>query len=116
MKIKPVRIQRSRQKGWTVPENGLETVYVGRGSKWGNPFKVGEDGTLDEVLIKYEHNLFPYTHGTKTLADYSTTIMNNAYIREQLHGKNLMCWCKLDCKCHADILLKVANSKYKVKI
>ena len=31
----PVRIQRSRAKGWRMPAN---TVYVGRPTKWGNPF------------------------------------------------------------------------------
>lgn len=36
---KPRRIQRRRTKGWRMPEN---TVYVGRGSKWGNPYRVGE--------------------------------------------------------------------------
>ena len=34
----PKRIQRRRTKGWRMPPN---TVYVGRPSKWGNPFKVG---------------------------------------------------------------------------
>jgi len=31
----PVRVQRKRTKGWRMPEN---TVYVGRPSKFGNPF------------------------------------------------------------------------------
>lgn len=31
----PARIQRKRTKGWRMPEGA---VYVGRGSKWGNPF------------------------------------------------------------------------------
>jgi hypothetical protein len=31
----PERIQRKRTKGWRMPEGA---VYVGRGSKWGNPF------------------------------------------------------------------------------
>lgn len=35
----PRRIQRRRTKGWRMPEGA---VYVGRGSKWGNPYKVGE--------------------------------------------------------------------------
>lgn len=35
--IKPVRITRSRQHKQVSP-NGLPIVYVGRGSKWGNPF------------------------------------------------------------------------------
>jgi hypothetical protein len=30
------RIQRKRSKGWRMPEGA---VYVGRGSKWGSPFK-----------------------------------------------------------------------------
>ena len=28
-------------------------VYIGRGSKWGNPFKIGEDGDRHEVIQKY---------------------------------------------------------------
>lgn len=36
----PSRIQRKRTKGWRMPEN---TVYVGRGTDWGNPFKVMGD-------------------------------------------------------------------------
>ena len=35
----PQRVQRRRTKGWRMPEN---TVYVGRGSKWGNPYVIGE--------------------------------------------------------------------------
>lgn len=31
----PKRIQRRRTKGWRMPEGA---IYVGRGSKWGNPF------------------------------------------------------------------------------
>ena len=34
--MKPIRIQRKRTKGWKMPPN---TVYVGRPTKWGNPFK-----------------------------------------------------------------------------
>lgn len=35
----PRRIQRKRTKGWKMPEN---TVYVGRPTKWGNPWRVGD--------------------------------------------------------------------------
>lgn len=37
--MKPVRVQRKRTKGWVMPEN---TVYVGRGSAFGNPFRMSE--------------------------------------------------------------------------
>jgi Domain of unknown function (DUF4326) len=30
-----------------------DRVYVGRPSKWGNPFAIGRDGTRDEVIAKY---------------------------------------------------------------
>ena len=32
------RIQRKRTKGWRMP---AEAVYVWRGTKWGNPYRVG---------------------------------------------------------------------------
>lgn len=35
---------------------------------------------------------------------------NMSYVKEQLKGKNLACWCPLDQSCHADILLEIANS------
>ncbi|PIW12451.1 MAG: hypothetical protein COW35_01440, partial [Candidatus Infernicultor aquiphilus] len=28
-------------------------VYIGRPSKWGNPFTIGKDGTRSEVIEKY---------------------------------------------------------------
>lgn len=28
-------------------------VYIGRPSKWGNPFVIGKDGTREEVIAKY---------------------------------------------------------------
>jgi hypothetical protein len=37
--MSPVRVQRKRTKGWRMPEG---VVYVGRGSKWGNAFIVGQ--------------------------------------------------------------------------
>jgi hypothetical protein len=37
----PKRIQRKRTKGWRMPEGA---VYVGRPTKWGNPFDVATYG------------------------------------------------------------------------
>lgn len=39
----PKRIQRKRTKGWRMPEGA---VYVGRGSKWGNPFRWEDEREL----------------------------------------------------------------------
>lgn len=38
----PARIRRRREKGWRMPAGA---VYVGRGSRWGNPFKLGDEMT-----------------------------------------------------------------------
>ncbi|RNL66260.1 DUF4326 domain-containing protein [Nocardioides marmoriginsengisoli] len=42
----PKRIQRRREKGWKMPEGA---VYVGRGTKWGNPFKLRHHTGLARV-------------------------------------------------------------------
>lgn len=39
----PTRIQRKRTKGWRMPQGA---VYVGRPTKWGNPFAVDSDWML----------------------------------------------------------------------
>ena len=36
----PERLQRQRTKGWRMPP---DTVYVGRPTKWGNPYSVGRN-------------------------------------------------------------------------
>jgi len=84
------RIQRKRTKGWKMPPN---TVYVGRPSKWGNPFKIDEYNNRSDVLRRYEFWL------TERLKD-------NPHFLDELKGKDLACWCPLDEPCHADVLLK----------
>jgi hypothetical protein len=104
----PERIQRKRTKGWRMPEN---TVYIGRGSRWGNPFVVGKDGTAEECVRKYSDMLMPYRHQPprNSLDDFYLSLANLNDIEAELRGKNLACWCKLGEPCHADWLLKIAN-------
>ena len=40
----PKRIQRKRTAGWRMPEN---TVYVGRPTRWGNPYPVTPEKDRD---------------------------------------------------------------------
>ena len=92
----PIRIQRRRTKGWKMPDN---TVYVGRGSKWGNPYlpsecKDGATGAVDAFRVLVE-----------SVPETIEEIIND------LKGKNLACWCGIDKICHADVLLKLANQK-----
>ena len=83
----PERIQRSRAKGWRMP---ADTIYVGRGSKWGNPFTFANSGHVHPAL-RFACEVAPLLDVTP------------------LCGKNLACWCSLDADCHADVLLELAN-------
>jgi len=88
--MNPVRIQRKRAKGWKMPPN---TVYVGRPTKWGNPF------TGDNAVSDFEKMIL-----MKLIDDNTFRKQLN-----ELKGKNLACWCPLTKKCHADVLLRFAN-------
>jgi len=101
-----VRIQRKRTKGWRMPEGA---IYVGRPTKWGNPFEVGcnpsqfssalpsQCDTTEEAVQHYRY-----------FAATWITITNGRWL-DRLRGHDLACWCKIGDPCHADILLELAN-------
>jgi len=94
MKRKPQRIQRKRTKGWRMPEN---TVYVGRPSKWGNPFIIREHDIPDaKTAVEYFYRWMVLSRPSHLDL-------------KELRGKNLACWCPEGSPCHADVLLKMAN-------
>lgn len=68
-------------------------VYVGRPSKWGNPFVIGKDGCRSTVVRKYREWLL------------NSTLKHDLH---ELKGKNLVCWCSPEA-CHADVLMEMAN-------
>jgi hypothetical protein len=85
-----------------VPEGA---VYIGRAynykpwrlpqSKWHNPFRIGRDGTAEEVLVKYERWL------------HTSGLINDIH---ELRGRDLACWCA-PFPCHGDVLLRLANGR-----
>jgi hypothetical protein len=77
-----------------VPRHGPDQVYVGRGSKWGNPFKIGRDGTRNEVVAKYAAWIERQPELMAALPE--------------LVGKHLVCWCAPE-RCHADVLLELLD-------
>lgn len=76
-----------------------DAVYVGRPSKWGNPFHVGTHGTRDEVIDKYREWLEVALKAPSGYLDL-----------DELRGKDLVCWCAPK-RCHADVLLTLANQE-----
>jgi hypothetical protein len=78
-------------------------VYIGRGngraglkrSKWANPFKVGKDGSRDEVIAQYRAYLDEHPDLLRAIPE--------------LVGKRLGCWCAPE-SCHGDVLAALANA------
>lgn len=66
-------------------------VYIGRPSKWGNPYSIGKDGTRKEVLEKF----LEYVYTSGLVEDI-----------EELRGKVLGCWCSPK-QCHGDVLQSI---------
>ena len=126
----PQRIQLSRAKGWRKPEGA---VVVARPSKWGNPFRVGED-----VPRHARRFLVDPGDPNRTRILHSLHSLDEVYVRDreqavdaygwwliqspplmlslgELEGHDLACWCPLEDAtgargpCHADVLLQVAN-------
>lgn len=127
----PIRIQRSRAKGWRMPP---DTVYVGRGSAFGNlsacchPHNCARDfcaccphSNLDDYCCVDNYREFVVSgiegrHSYRGTLNVCLDAMAGYPYRTRLikalprlRGKNLACWCALDKPCHADVLLELAN-------
>lgn len=72
-----------------------DVVYVGRPSRWGNPFPVADHGRAQAVAL--------FTEYAQARAAEEPTWL------APLHGKRLACWCPPDEPCHADSLLTLLD-------
>lgn len=118
---KPARIQRQRTKGWRMPEGA---VYVGRPSRFGNPFVVRAltyDWEVYDPSGRYgETHLFTtegrarqaavdlYRLHTGPFGLYEFDDNDLVHLRSELRGRDLVCWCPADMACHADVLIELA--------
>ena len=94
--------------------NSAYDIYIGRGSKWGNPYKIGatqQDSTKSsshkmtrkESIERYKQYLLNGTGRN----------FNGETLLDQLHelkGKVLGCYCK-PLACHGDILAELADAE-----
>lgn len=124
----PERIQRLRTAGWRMPPGA---VYVGRPTRWGNPFVVGarmsfccrgHDGLIwdgFEITMTADNAVEAYRQVMESRLSYLGERNPDAEAVEhvegwrsglaELRGHDLVCWCPLDAPCHADVLLDLAN-------
>jgi hypothetical protein len=121
----PRRIQRKRTEGWRMPEGA---VYVGRPTKWGNPFEVGAWIEKHDDLWPYLVTPFTHPNVARAMAGLERVRVNSRLTAvecyqfwlceqpqlmasaQELEGHDLACWCPAKAPCHADVLLELANS------
>lgn len=135
--MSPQRIQRQRTKGWRMPEGA---VYVGRPSRWGNPFRV--DGPVvygNNWGIGYLTPEAARRVSVDLFTDVVLGIWNPSNVRSMSDTEYGWLWDDLsawkrrigchpseaarselrgvdlacwcgDVPCHADVLLKIANA------
>ncbi|SCL21250.1 DUF4326 domain-containing protein [Micromonospora aurantiaca (nom. illeg.)] len=86
------RIQRRRTAGWQMPPGA---VYIGRPSRWGNPYRGAESERAAAVQAYAQ------------LLDRRPDLV--AAARAALAGRTLVCWCPVTKPCHGDILVAVVD-------
>jgi hypothetical protein len=70
-------------------------VFIGRGSKWGNPFPIRKDRTRKQAVDMYEKWI-----------KLKPELMESLH---ELEGKVLGCWCDKEELCHGDVLIKLTR-------
>lgn len=73
-------------------------IYVGRPTKWGNPFREVDEGSRAGAIARFE----------RWLLEERPDLVQAAKI--ELRGRDLSCWCT-PLACHADVLLRIANGR-----
>jgi hypothetical protein len=112
----PDRLTLSRRKGWRLPEGALS---VARPTIWGNPFTVanardvgfaGDDAALAAMCVA---SFRTWLGGSDEDWMGEESDRRRALILSrlpELRGRDLACWCKPGCPCHADVLMVLANA------
>lgn len=129
----PQPVQRSR-KAKQVSPNGLPVKYVGRPSRYGNPFKVEADIIYGNASYRrtiltpwiFIEVINPSKAPARLVELYKKWIDNHPEVldmhinpcpftredlRKELKDKNLSCWCKLGEPCHRNVLLDIAAKR-----
>ena len=75
-------------------------VYIGRGSPFGNPFRIGRDGNREQVIELYRQMIKKRMLSDEEFADEVLS----------LRGKRLGCYCK-PLACHGDVIVQLIEGR-----
>lgn len=81
-----------------APGRPANAVAITRRTIWGNPYRIGVDGTREQVIAKY-----------RELVERNDELRTK--IQHELYGRDLMCYCR-PWACHGDVILEIANSPF----
>jgi hypothetical protein len=104
--MSPKRIQRKRTKGWRMPKGA---VYVGRPTKWQNPFRWQDYKDYDESQARYLAVWLFRDWLDGKIREFAPRRNRLILDIRELRDKDLVCWCPLGHSCHADVLLEIAS-------
>jgi hypothetical protein len=76
-----------------------DAVYIGRGSRWGNPYSHLPRSSALYICETRERAIEMFRYHVLPTLDVTP-----------LRGKHLVCWCKPEA-CHGDLLLEAANKE-----
>lgn len=137
----PRRLHRSRRPGARMPKGPRRVRYVGRGSRYGNPFAIRPlpadvfgpdhwtvidmDGRVE--ALRREPQIFTDKYDARVFATRTYELhtgVGGAYpldpdeVRADLGGCDIACWCPLPEPghvdyCHGRVLLHLANPGLK---
>lgn len=107
-----------RTAGWRKPDGA---VVVARPTRWGNPFRAQDYPARSGPTSGCDAPVYaPMAERRRwAVTDFEAMVLygvgrdrypSDAEIREHLAGRDLACWCPLDGPCHADTLIKIANT------
>lgn len=113
-KVQNIRPNYNNLEEWMNDTNNIYIARAGvvfindkrfpiQSSKFANPYKIGKDGSREEVIAKYKKYI------TEKLENDDLLISELLLLK----GKNLGCWCYPE-MCHGNILLELID-KYSNK-
>lgn len=115
-KFNALRVQRRRVKGYRMPRG---TIYVGRPTKWGNPYVVKKLAPRRYAVFNPEGEqlgaakINRWSAAEQAVLRYrimmEKIIKDEPSALDELKDHPLACWCSIGEPCHRDVLIELAN-------
>ncbi len=80
-------------------------IYIGRPSKWGNPFSHLENTMAEFKVASREEAIEKYREWINNKPDLLNSLL-------ELKNKILGCWCSPK-SCHGDVLIELLEERYE---